>query len=646
MLGPLYQLITHLTRVRLVYVVLAAVAAIAQGLLVHVDAFDVLYTYSRSHEHWELDELFVSIGVICFVLLACLLIRARDLRREVARRADAEVRLQAAVQNMAQGLCLFDGAHKLVVCNRRYAEMFGLSPEQVRPGTHFRRILEYRVASGAFYNGEAAEDYINHRLTVARANHFATDIRELNDGRVIATVHQPMPDGGWVATLEDITAQRRLEARIAHLAHHDPLTDLANRTLLYQNLQDALARPAKGNSLAVLCLDLDRFKPVNDVLGHAVGDALLQAVASRLRNCVRPTDTVARIGGDEFVVLMLAQNPVQEATALAARLLATLNATYELHGRQVVIGTSVGIAISPAHGRDPDSLLRHADLALYQAKKGRRGSYRFYEEEMSAGMRSRHLLELDLQKALENGEFVLHYQPQVSLERNELVGFEALLRWPHPHRGELSPRDFIPLAEETGLIVAIGEWAIKQACKDATSWPSPIKVAVNLSPVQFRSQTLAQKVIDAVLQSGLPPERLELEVTESVLMLEDEGSLATMHQLNGLGVGFALDDFGTGYSSLSYLRKFPFHKIKLDRSFVQHLMAQDDCSATIVEAVANLGTALGMRTTAEGVESREQLERARAAGCTEVQGFYCGRPMPAENVQRCYFARTQITSAA
>ena len=632
-------------RVRPIYAVTFLLAALAQIVLVRLDAFDLLYHYTRAHEDYELDEWFLLLGVLAVAFFVCLLVRASELKREATQRQSAEARLETAIENMSQGVCMFDCEQRLVTCNQNYAQMYELAPEQVRPGTTLRQILESRIAKGLFI-GTAPEAYIREQLRLIESTAPWTRVAELSDGRVIAINFRPTAAGGWVATHEDITAQRRLEARIAHLAHHDPLTDLANRTLLHQNLQQALAQPAEGEAAVVLCLDLDRFKPVNDLLGHAIGDTLLQAVAERLRNCVRQTDTVGRIGGDEFAILVSAKNPVQEGTALAARILAALSAPYELQGHQVVVGSSIGIAVSPADGRDPDTLLRHADLALYQAKKMGRGCFRFFEEAMNACMRSRHLLERDLQAALQHGEFVLHYQPQVDLARNEIVGFEALLRWPHPEHGEISPQDFIPLAEETGLIIPIGEWVVRQACRDAAAWPGPVKVAVNLSPVQFRSPALAQKVIDAVLQSGLGPERLELEVTESVLLQEDDRALATMHELNSLGVGFALDDFGTGYSSLSYLRKFPFQKIKLDRSFMQNLMAQDDFSAIIVEAVANLGAALGMRTTAEGVETREQLERARIAGCTEVQGYYFGRPMGAEKLQSHYFSRSLASTSA
>jgi diguanylate cyclase (GGDEF)-like protein len=630
---------------RPIYALTFLLAASVQLTLLRLDAFDFLYQYTRAHEGYHLDEWFLLLGVLAIAFFVCLLVRAQELKREAARRRSAEARLETAIENMSQGVCMFDRDQCLVTCNKIYAQMYELAPDQVRSGTTLRQILESRIANGLFI-GTAPEVYISDQLRLVESTTPWTKVAELSDGRVIAINFRPTAAGGWVATHEDITAQRRLEARIAHLAHHDPLTDLVNRTLLYQNLQQALSLPTANEFAVVFCLDLDRFKPVNDLLGHAVGDALLQAVAARLRSCVRQTDTVGRVGGDEFVILVSAANPVQEATALAARILATVCAPYELQGHQVSVGTSIGIAIAPADGGDPDTLLRHADLALYQAKKMGRGCYRFFEEAMNVSMRSRHVLERDLKVALQKGELVLHYQPQVDLARNQIVGFEALLRWSHPDHGEISPRDFIPFAEETGLIIPIGEWIIRQACKDAVDWPGPAKVAVNLSPIQFRSPTLAECVINAVLQSGLGPKRLELEVTESVLLQEDDRALAIMHQLNGMGVGFALDDFGTGYSSLSYLRKFPFQKIKLDRSFVQNLMTTDDSSAVIVETIANLGTALGMRTTAEGVETREQVERARVAGCTEAQGYYYGRPMRAEKVQSRYFLRPLASSSA
>jgi diguanylate cyclase (GGDEF)-like protein/PAS domain S-box-containing protein len=431
----------------------------------------------------------------------------------------------------------------------------------------------------------------------------------------------------------DVTERLRMEARMTHMARHDALTNLPNRVLLREKMDEAGAHIRRGENLAVLCLDLDRFKVVNDTLGHAAGDALLCAVADRLRECLRRTDTVARLGGDEFAVLRMGLDQPEQAGALANRLVAAVSKPYDLMGHQVAIGASVGISIAPEDGGDPDTLLRNADTALYRAKTDGRGTYRYFEPEMDAQLLQRRMLELDLRKALANEEFELYYQPLITLETDELAGFEALLRWRHPRRGLLAPAEFIPLAEETGLIVPMGEWVIRQACAEATRWPKNVGVAVNLSPVQFKSETLVHVVASALSGSGLAPNRLELEITESVLLRDAAATLATLHQLRALGIRIAIDDFGTGYSCLSYLRSFPFDKIKIDREFVRELSERSDCTA-IIRAIAGLGASLGMATTAEGVETEDQLRRVRAEGCTEVQGYLFSRPIPAHELGR------------
>jgi diguanylate cyclase (GGDEF)-like protein len=453
-----------------------------------------------------------------------------------------------------------------------------------------------------------------------------------------------MPDGGWVAIHEDVTERHRTEARIAHMARHDALTDLPNRIELEDRIQAALLRTQKGEQAAILSLDLDRFKQVNDTLGHPIGDALLKLVAERLRHVVREEDTVARMGGDEFAIVQLGAFQPGGATNLAQRLIDAISAPYEIDGQQIVIGTSVGIAVAPTDGDAAPALLKSADVALYRAKTDGRGRYRFFEPGMDAAMQSRRTLELDLRAALVNGEFELHYQPVVSIATQQVTGFEALLRWRHPERGLVSPGNFIPLAEEIGLIGPIGEWALRQACGDAATWPDDITVAVNLSPAQFKSARLSESVMLALASSGLSPHRLELEITEGVLLVEHETTLAVLHQLRTLGVRIAMDDFGTGYSSLSYLRSFPFDKIKIDRSFIQN-MAQDESSSAIVRAVVGLSATLGMATTAEGVETAEQLDGVRAEGCTEVQGFYFSAAKPASEVAAMIGGRRTLDAA-
>jgi len=415
------------------------------------------------------------------------------------------------------------------------------------------------------------------------------------------------------------------------MARHDALTDLPNRILFKERIQDALGRVPRGENAAVLCFDLDRFKSVNDSLGHPAGDALLKLVAERMRETLRKADTVARFGGDEFAVVQVGGVQPQESTALAQRIIEVLSAPYDLNGQQVVIGVSVGIAIAPMDGAEPELLLKNGDMALYRAKNDGRGVYRFFEPEMDARMQLRRTLEIDLRHALSNGEFELFYQPVLNVATHEVTNFEALLRWHHPQRGLVPPAEFIPLAEEIGLIVPLGEWVLRQACADAAGWPDHIKVAVNLSPVQFRNKKLLEAVVMALATSQLPARRLELEITEGVLLVEHEATVSMLHELRALGVSIAMDDFGTGYSSLSYLRSFPFDKIKIDGSFIRNISDQDS-SLAIIRAVTGLGASLGMETTAEGVETKEQLQRIRSEGCTEIQGFLISKPCPITEV--------------
>jgi diguanylate cyclase (GGDEF)-like protein/PAS domain S-box-containing protein len=432
----------------------------------------------------------------------------------------------------------------------------------------------------------------------------------------------------------DVTERKQAEARIEHMAHHDALTGLPNRVLFHQRLGEALSRIRRGGgSLAVLCLDLDQFKSVNDTLGHPVGDALLKTVAQRLDHCVRDTDMVARLGGDEFAIILPTIDGPHDAEQTASKVIDVLGQPYEIQGHEVVVGASIGIAIAPGDGDAADALLRNADMALYRAKGDGRGRFNFFEPEMDRRIQLRRTLELDLRKAFQNGEFELYYQPLINLDSGEVSGFEALLRWRHPERGMVPPAEFIPLAEEIGLITPLGEWVLRTACAEAMTWPAHVKVAVNLSPVQFKSRNLVQAVLTALAYSRLPATRLELEITESVLLGETEANLAMLHQLRGLGVHISMDDFGTGYSSLSYLRSFPFDKIKIDQSFVRELAERPDCMA-IIRAVVGLGTSLGIATTAEGVETPEQLERLRAEGCTEVQGFLFSPPRRASDVAK------------
>ncbi|WP_188311979.1 putative bifunctional diguanylate cyclase/phosphodiesterase [Salinarimonas soli] len=560
---------------------------------------------------------------------------------EAQRRQHAE-RFNAAVANMSQGLAMFSASGALLVCNLRYSDLYGL-PEHLRwPGTMLDEILAFRMQTGS---GPADPNGFRSQH-VARATRGEASVYTLplQDGRTMRISHQPLTGGGWVTTHEDVTEAVRAEALINYMATHDALTDLPNRAEFRDRLIAALSRAKRGESIAVLCLDLDRFKAVNDGLGHPVGDRLLVAVADRLRTALREHDAVARLGGDEFAIVQVGVAQPTGATVLAERVIEALSAPFELDGHQIVIGTSVGLAVAPHDGLEPDDLLRSADMALYRAKADGKGIFRFFEASMDAAMQARRSLETDLRLALARGEFVLHYQPIVDLRSGQVNACEALLRWRHPERGMVSPLDFIGLAEEIGLIVPIGEWVLRQACADAAAWPAPVRVAVNVSPAQFRGQSLVAAVYGALTTSGLPAARLELEITEAVMLENTEATLATLTRLKDMGARIAMDDFGTGYSSLSYLRTFPFDKIKIDGSFIRNLPGEADALA-IVRAISGLGESLGMTTTAEGVETADQLDSLKAEGCREVQGYLFSRPIPNENVSEA-LAAIGIRSAA
>jgi diguanylate cyclase (GGDEF)-like protein/PAS domain S-box-containing protein len=456
-----------------------------------------------------------------------------------------------------------------------------------------------------------------------------SEIQVLTFGRRVAF------DGrdGYLVAIVDITERREAEARIAHMAHHDSLTNLPNRDFYQERLRQALERNESGRHVAVLCIDLDLFKNVNDSFGHPIGDRLLKQVAERLRTEVRGDNIVARLGGDEFAVVLSSGVTPNDASDVADRLIRTLSARYDIDGIEAVVGASIGIALSPGDGSTSEELMRNADMALYRAKSDGGGVHRFFEREMDRQAQKRRDMERHLRAALANGEFELHYQPLVDIAANRISGFESLLRWRRPEKGMVSPAEFIPVAEDIGLIVALGEWVLREACTEAAKWPADIKVAVNLSPVQFRSRNLVQAVVSALAHSGLPPQRLELEITETVFLAETEANLAILHQLRDLGVGISMDDFGTGYSSLSYLRSFPFDKIKIDRSFVKDLVHRSDCVA-IVRAISGLGRSLNITTTAEGVETTDQLDWLRAEGCNEVQGFLFSAARPASDIAK------------
>jgi diguanylate cyclase (GGDEF)-like protein len=428
------------------------------------------------------------------------------------------------------------------------------------------------------------------------------------------------------------------------MALHDALTDLPNRVLFHEEVENRLASLGRDERFAILYLDLDNFKTINDTLGHPIGDQLLRQVAEKVRGCLRSPDVIARLGGDEFGIIQGSLSQPHDAALLASRIMEALCKPFDVDGHQVLVGASIGIAVAPTDAADCDQLLKNADMALYRAKADGRGTYRFFEHEMDARMQARHAMELDLRKAITNGEFELYYQPLVTLDTEQICGFEALIRWIHPTRGTIPPLQFIPLAEETGLIVPIGEWVLRQACAEAAQWPAGVSVAVNVSPAQFRKPGLTQIVTSALEDSGLEAARLEVEITESVLLLNSEATLATLHHLRALGVRISMDDFGTGYSSLSYLRSFPFDKIKIDGSFVHDLASSKD-SMAIVRAVAGLGSSLRMVTTAEGIETQEELDHLKREGCTEGQGYFFGKPRPAKDVHALLAKQAARTKA-
>jgi diguanylate cyclase (GGDEF)-like protein/PAS domain S-box-containing protein len=692
-----------------------------------------------------------------------LLVEAQELSEKIASKQ--KMQLDAALNNMIHGLCMFDDEGRIVFFNRRYGELMGESAEFLQ-GRSLLDVCRHRKTIGTFQGDP--DEFFARTVNTAREGEIAVKEFVRADGIALRVINKPMDGGGWVATFEDITEQRlterdrdrnrafldliidhvpsailvktatdrkyvlvnraveqfwnvsreamightarevfseqeaqtielrenellksgkplfderdirapnggvrsvlsrRLpvrdendaaeyilvvlddvtdrkaaEAKIAQLAHYDPLTNLPNRTLFREQLERELSFVKRGAQLAVLYLDLDHFKSINDTLGHPCGDALLKVVAQRLRSCLRESDLIARLGGDEFAIVQTQLQHPNDAAILAQRLREAITGTaYDLNGHQTTTDLSIGIALSPEDGTEMDELVKHADLALYGAKAEGRANYRYFEPDMNARMKQRRGLEVDLRSALAKEEFELHYQPLVNLQTQVITGCEVLLRWNHPERGRVPPIEFIPIAEENGLINAIGEWVLRSACVEAMNWPDHARVAVNVSPVQFRNPGLALSVVNALAASGLPAHRLELEVTESVLMQNNDATLAMLHQIRNLGVRISMDDFGTGYSSLSYLRSFPFDKIKIDQSFIRDLSKGDEAVA-IVHAILNLASSLKMTTTAEGVETAEQQRLLQATGCNEMQGYLFSPPRPAAEIAALFTVGAQ-----
>jgi diguanylate cyclase (GGDEF)-like protein len=552
--------------------------------------------------------------------------RAQLIEQSEEMLREQHLRLSTAISNMSQGLLMFDADRRLLMCNGRYVEMYGLPRDIVKPGCTFGQLLDIRKANGTF--PEDADAYRNELAAALALDKTYEKILELGDGRTIALVNHPMPGGGWVATEEDITERRRAEKQIAHMAHHDLLTDLPNRAAFTERFAAILDHAAaSGDSFAVLCIDIDRFKEVNDVFGHSVGDGLLREV-SRLLQAAAGDAFLARLGGDEFTVIA-AEGP-QPATAerIAEALQAAVTDEVSIDDHRLHVGLSIGVAIFPTDGNTAATILANADAALYRAKAEGRGTIRFFEADMDKRLRERRALQHDLRSAIDRGQVSLHYQPQVRMD-GSVIGFEALVRWDHPVRGSVPPATFIPLAEESGVIISMGQWILREACREAASWPRPLQVAVNLSPVQFRHGDLPGLVHSLLLETGLAAGRLELEITEGVLIGDFSRAVSILRRLKALGVRIAMDDFGTGYSSLSYLQSFPFDKIKIDQAFIANL-DRNVQSTAIIRAVIGLGHGLSLPVSAEGVETREQMNFLVRESCDEVQGFLFGRPQPIE----------------
>jgi diguanylate cyclase (GGDEF)-like protein/PAS domain S-box-containing protein len=558
-----------------------------------------------------------------------------------------KILLDTALENMSQGLCMFDADGNMTLFNERYAKMMGLSAAWLK-GRSLLDLFKRRKASGEFVGDP--EGFFARVVTDAREGKFNTRIMQTSGGRALRVVDQPMRGGGWVATFEDVTEWRKAQAQISYMAHHDALTGLANRTQLVKKLEKVLAvLPLKGGSVAVHFIDLDRFKKVNDTLGHEGGDFLLKTAAERLRSVTRVNDVVARLGGDEFVVVQIGVGSKDQAEDLASRLTSAVTAPMKFREQSIIATVSVGVALTPADGNDPERLLKSADLAMYKAKADGRNCIRFFQPEMDAELQARSKLERTIRDAVLHDRYELHYQPLFEMSEHRLTGFEALIRLPADDGTLIPPLAFIPVAEELRLIDRIGEWVLRAACRTAVTWPENLTVAVNLSPAQFLpglAGSVSDIVAAALKDAGLAAHRLELEITETLLLGDSAAIMAELQTLKAMGVAIVMDDFGTGYSSLSYLWRFPFDKIKIDRSFMQGFNGSGRDAKTLVKTIIALGRELNMRVTVEGVETAAQAAFLDKADGDQVQGFFFGRPVPGSEVSAYILADFQKTHPA
>jgi diguanylate cyclase (GGDEF)-like protein len=600
---------------------------------------------------WRIQAMTLCIGALLVLFCSALLLKVlrkqfhglatskATLVEKAHQLEQANAKVDVALNNMSQGLVMFDSSNRLIVSNQRYLEMYGLSPEAVRPGRTLQEVIDCRIAAGNLFLDGAEQSLADFRVSGEQNTIYRKTIK-LPDKRNIQIVNRPVPGGGWVATHEDVTEQKRAEEQIAYAANVDALTGLPNRKVFCEQLEQELKRVERGEQLAVLYLDIDYLKQVNDTLGHPAGDKLLIGVADRLCDCIRDLDVVARLSGDEFAIIQKLLDQPSDAAALAMRIREAIHKPFDLDGHQITVDISIGISMAPNDATELDELMKTADMALYETKNAGRGTYRFYEPEMNARIQARSKFEQDLQSAFANGEFELFYQPIASLDDDKITSFEALLRWNHPERGLISPAEFVPVAENMGLIIPLGEWVLRTACAEAATWPDNIQVAVNISSVQLTNKNLVNAVVGAIASAGIEPNRLELEITESVLIKNTTANLATLKSLHDLGVRFAMDDFGTGYSSLSYLLSFPFHKIKIDRCFIAALSDKHESHA-IVRAITDLARSLKLRVTAEGVETEQQLQQVRLLGCTEMQGYLLSPPRPAAEILQFFTSRAE-----